>query len=420
MSNNKCANLFLILLISSISAAFSQKQLLPGELVTSDGTLLQGEINYEARKETPTSFEFRHQNGTVTTYTAENAQSLTIYLDDDVKEVFTSFNLEIDFGSMDLKKLDTKAEPTLTNKTVFVRNLVNGTIELYGLIDASDKSHYFVSKGASPPKELTYRKYYYSTNPDGTVSSITTSTGVAQVKTNEGYKNELYNLMKDNSTFVAKDFEKLEFKQKALINIVDKYNNGSTYVAATETMKFRPEISAVAAIVNTKDGTFNKDIPSSFSPSLGIGLYAKIPRTSWALQNNLRFTSINAEASNRTAANADNYEITTYQFSYIKLHTMFRYIHPLNSGTEIYFQGGMLNGFLVKEKVLTQRHFYTSDTETLADQSDKKMERGIVVGAGLGKKNIYLGLDYEISNGFRFSVFNPIFTTLYFTGTYRF
>ena len=416
----KYTYLFLAIFIYSISAAFSQKQLLPGELVTSDGTLIQGEINYEARKGTPTSFEFRHENGTTTTYTADNTQSVIIYLEDDVKEVFTSFNLDIDFGSMDLKKLDTKAEPTLTNKTVFVRNLVNGTIDLYGLIDANDKSHYFISKESSSPKELTYRKYYYSTNPDGTVSSITTSTGVAQVRTNEGYKNELYNLMKDNSTFVAKDFERLEYKQKALITIVDKYNNRSTYVAANETIKFRPEVSAVAAIVNVKDGTFNKEVQSSFSPSLGIGVYAKIPRTSWALQNNLRFTSFNKEASNRTAANADNYEVTTYQFSYIKLHTMFRYIHQFNSGTEIYFQGGMLNGFLVKEKVLTKRHFYTSDTETIAPPPDKKIERGIVAGAGVGIKKIYLGIDYEMSSGFNFSVLQPTFKTIYITGTYRF
>lgn len=407
-----------VCLILSTASLYGQKKLLKCEVIDNSGNTIIGQIEHKSTNRTPAYFDIVDSNNAIQSYSAKDIRSMTIYFENGNKDIYASFNVDVDFSSLDLKKLDTKAEPTLVNVTVFLRTLVNGKINLYGLFDDSDKRHYFVSKDGNSPKELTYRKYYYSVKgPDLPVTELTASTGVSQIKINTSYKNELFNLMSDNSQIEKKAYEDLEYKEKDLVDLVTSYNgNSATYIRPVERSVVGLEVKGGVALVASR-GTF-VEFPTAIGASFAFGLNLTIPRTQWSFQNDFRYLSANAER--RLGADPNNYDVHSYDMNYLKLQSMFRYSHQINPTTGLYFQGGMLNGYAVKQKVSITRHFYGTEAELSGIGAPKKFERGLLIGAGVGVRNIYLGLDYEISNGYRYSIFDATFKNLYITAGYRF
>lgn len=412
-----------IFLFLTNNSLLAQSNFLNGEIVTNTGAVVSGQIDYKKWIKSPISVTFQAPDKAIQVLTPQDLRAFTVILEDGSKQIYSSFTVDIDFASLDLKKLDSKAEPDLVNKAVFLRNLVNGEINLYSLVDESDKRHYFISKGETLPKELTYRKYYYvKDRPDLPITDLRTSTGVNQVKINAAYKNELYNLMADNQQIKKEVFEKLPYKEKELVELVDTYNGESSYVRPFEKMIFRAEIKAGIAVVNfTPKNIFSGyDFPPHTGPSFGIGLNASIPRTQWSIQNDLRYAKYQTERRLEFSGD-DYYEVVSLNFAYLKLQTTARYQIDLNNKVKPYLQGGILNGYLIKDEISTKRYFYgeESNLETAGDPD--KLEQGLIFGGGIILNKITAGIDYEISNGFAHgSNAKTIFKNLYLSVGYRF
>lgn len=418
MNSLKISSITLSLLIMTATLQDVRGQWLPGELVTAGGKTLNGNVNYGNWRKNPKIIEFQEGGGLAKEYSASEASQVTIHLGNGEKEIYAGHEVAIDFSSLDLKKLDSKAEPDRIVQTVFLRTLVIGKVNLFGLTDANGKNHYFASKGPATPQELTYRKYYINKEvADGSTKDMRTSTGVADVMVSSRYKNELYNMMTDSPTLKKEDFESLEYKEESMINLVSRYNGQSNYVWTPEKIGFSLDVLASVAFINQRDDIFNVPIPARTSMGPGLGLNLDFPRSRFSIQNNLRYTMF--RYSKKTESGTDNYEIVNFTFNYVKLQNLFRYDLPISSNMSMYFEGGLLSGILFKEEVLTQRHFYGSDSEVMRDSFGKKGERGLVFGTGVRVNKFYLGADYEMSSGYRFSFLQPTFKTLYFTLAYR-
>lgn len=408
----------LLFLSISIYNCFGQEGFLKGEITDIEGQLTSGEIEYGYWLQTPAAINFKQADGVVKAYGPKNIRSFKVYLPNGVEEIYSSFNVDIDYSPLDVKRLDSNPKPDLVNATIFLRHLVNGTINLYELVDSNNKRHYYVAKGEDSPKALTYRKYYYlEGGPDVSYTNLKTSTGVAQIKTNDAYKNELYNLMADKGPVKKSKFENLPYKESVFVELISAYNGESSYVRSKEKTVVSFELKTGLALIKhiPIDG---ESAGKKVSPTYVVGINLTIPRTRWSVQNDFRF--FNYRQNNKIEQSIENYEIVEQDFTYLKLQTMFRYTYNTAGQAKIYFQGGVLNGYLSKVNSTSTRYFHGSESVTRMDENLKRLESGIIYGAGVQIKKIFAGIDKEVSNGYQFSIFDPTFKNLYVTLGYRF
>lgn len=72
--------------------------------------------------------------------------------------LFVSHEASIEVSPVDVSKLDMKRNPSFENKTVFLRLLLDGQIDLYEYSNKS-KSQFFYAKDDGPIQPLIYKKY---------------------------------------------------------------------------------------------------------------------------------------------------------------------------------------------------------------------------------------------------------------------
>ncbi len=193
----------LLLMLANI-AAFGQINFEPGYFINNKGEKTTCLIKNIAWKNNPEEFLYKMAEGTEE-QTAKLADIQEFSVENTYK--FKRFEVKTELSSYYIDKMSRVKEPEWVTKTLFLKVLVEGTLNLYAY-EQNDIIKYFYSTGDHSKAEQILFKNYIS---EGVIGE------------NNHYKQQLFNLMRDKFNDINK-FEKLKYKRETLVKLFSEYN----------------------------------------------------------------------------------------------------------------------------------------------------------------------------------------------------
>jgi len=198
MRNILVVYLFLLAGISGFAQAKFQK----GYFIDNSGKKVEALIQNELWTTNPSNFNYKFaENGNTLTATVENTQEFGIYK----RFKYIKAEFKIDDASDNEDELSTNKTPNYSNKTGFLKVLVEGDqLKLYEYLSAKQQRFYY-QKGLKPIVLLSYHKYK---NSNG------------EIRVNSAYKGQLSTNVITNCATIDISYSKAQ-----LGNYVKSYNN---------------------------------------------------------------------------------------------------------------------------------------------------------------------------------------------------
>ncbi len=196
--------LFTTILLSTISA-FSQTNFESGYIIQPDGTKVDCLIKNEDWKGSPTTFIYKiGENGETKTGNINNVTSFG----STQSFKYVKATVEIDQSNDNVNSLSDVRNPIMKKETLFLKVLVEGKASLY-LTQNANVTRYLYSLDDGAIEQLIYKRFV-------TISK--------QIGKNERYKQQLATNLICNG-LSERNFEDLQYKTNALVNLIIKYNN---------------------------------------------------------------------------------------------------------------------------------------------------------------------------------------------------
>ncbi len=151
-----------------------------------------------------------------------NPRVIHYKLDQNSKLQVSDISLIKEFGSlsdyifkrydvlMDVSKtneIDNVKSFTFYSKTLFLKEIVSGSANLYSYNDSGSMKYFFNTNPNETPVQLEYKRYSFGT----------------EIFVNNNFRQQLFNTLKSDK-LQQSDFDKLEYRSTSLIKIFQKYN----------------------------------------------------------------------------------------------------------------------------------------------------------------------------------------------------
>jgi hypothetical protein len=387
-------NVLICLLLLVSQNAISQQNFIPGYIISLNGDTLRGYIDYRNWNKNPDKVIFREFSG----------NKAAIYLPNEIlafgikDEYYVSATVSIETSPRNTDGLNYDKAVHLQTVTTFLQAMITGKKSLYhGFYSARD---YFYIKQDSTYDLLLYKMY------------LTGQGDNSMMNENKAYLGQL-NYYLGDCPEIEDRLKKTDYKLQDLLSLFEYY-----YEQTNSLVSFKREVEKLRAETGLlAGGTLTSLVfsgPSYFtqtdfnlSVNFTAGLYCDliIPRNQgkWSFNNELILTSYNVSGT-YTEGTENQYTTTTTElgYTYLKINTLVRFKYPVGQ-TYIFLNGGLSNGFVVKETnhetVFTK--FYTSETteEGIAIDDSRKYELGFLVGGGLKAGRYSAEARYERGNG---------------------
>jgi len=412
----------LLLIVLFQKNAECQQNFKDGYVVNLNNDTVKGQINYRNWDKNPTRVEFRKDAAAKAVY----YKPIEINAFNVAEENYISAIVSVEKSPYKTNELSNSADFEFVKDTVFLEVLATGNKPIYYLKDNDGKINFFI-RGDNGIEILLYKEYINETD------------GIRTINTNEGYKERL-RIYLNECPGVEKKIQRMSYTLNSMQDLLIGYyvckGVGPDFQKKKE--KNKSELGIFAGLSLTKL-RFN-------SPATAIHevAYTSFPQsTAFAggvfynvyLARNLNKFSINNEliySSYKTDGIYENYSTPvttkkttiTFDFSYIKLNTLFRYTYPVNMAY-IYINGGISNGWAVREKNLQKEVTLYNNTETVKEgpalNDVRKYEQSYIIGLGTKYKNYSFEARFESGNGMsEYSNLNSAVKRYFFLLGYRF
>lgn len=190
-------------------SGYSQTKFESGYYIKNDGTKIDCFIKNMDWRNNPTKFEFRRfSDSEVQQETVDRIKKFMI----SDKVVYERFTVEIDTSSTLARSMDFDKNPKFKDKTVFLKALVKGNANLYAYRE-SLVVRYFYALNDETPKPLIYKKYLFYNKKNGH----------EEIKVNNQYRRQLWMDLKCDK--ITPQLEGIDYNEKELISLFEKYNN---------------------------------------------------------------------------------------------------------------------------------------------------------------------------------------------------
>lgn len=169
--------------------------------------------------------------------------------------------VKIDYSSNNINQLTTDRNPKWKTKTVFLKVLTEGNATLYHYSSSGIYRFFFSSMENKAIEQLVYIKYISNENIVQGTDNFDSS-----IQTNSLFKNQLFSNLKCNSLTQA-DFDNLTYTKKALMKIVEKYNNcnGNSSSVSYEKKDLTKESFLFKLTPSINLATFTIDDPNKYN-----------------------------------------------------------------------------------------------------------------------------------------------------------
>ncbi|OVE57413.1 tRNA modification GTPase [Chryseobacterium mucoviscidosis] len=192
-----------------ISAAFFNAQIKfeKGYFVNNSGQRSEVLIKNLDWKSNPTEFEYKTDESSAETKkeSIKNIQEFGV----DNEQKYIRKSVMIDLSSDQLQEMSYEKKPNFTEKTVFLKYIIDGKADLF-YYEHDDLERFFFSVNDSEVKQLVYKPYYIESSSIGY---------------NEEYKKQILDNLKCGIDLT--EINRLNYKSKDLTKIFLKYNECS-------------------------------------------------------------------------------------------------------------------------------------------------------------------------------------------------
>lgn len=283
------------------SRLIAQSKLSKDYIVTQNSDTIQGIIEDKQWKLNPKRIKFKKEiSDPSTVYTTSQLKGFYV---SNSNEHYKSTLVSIDHTPYELSELITPKEigrrykEFLKTDSVFLRQLVQGKVNLFILNEGGSKTHFYIQKLPQDTiVELLYKRFLQET-PMGTV-------GNNQIGVMEGYKQQLQEYFEDSPSTRPK-INSTKYEETSLINLFNFYN-GLAHPVNSNLQKVTRSRSDFYLLVGGTSSqlSFQTDetspqylnqvkFKSSFKPTINMGLDWIFPRLnqSWSWYNELGYRS---------------------------------------------------------------------------------------------------------------------------------
>jgi hypothetical protein len=403
---------FLGILIFQLS--FSQKNYLPGYLISLNGDTIKGFVDYRGWETNPNKIDFRSANNEDKSYTPSRIKGFGV-----ADEIYESAIVKTEIGATSVLEFK--------NDSTFLRTVFQGGKSLYFYKDKDQGRGRFYIKDNSTYELLLY-KTYPKEQDDGGFS--------VQVE-NKKYIGQLLVYLKDCPN-IQRKLNQLVYTKRGMEKLfLYYYECTHSKISFQKKEKIDLEFGAVAGISITSlkfsgDPNYgdlintNYQSPLNFSGGLFLNVVMPGNQKKLALYNELLYSSFEANGQSKDVVNLNQYTVTSSKFgnTVLKINNLVRYKYPVGKAF-LFFNGGLSSGFVISETNYKRAAytFYSSTTVTDGDAmvSPKKFEIGFVGGLGVSLNKYCLDLRMEKSSGFSpYLNLHENITRYYFLLGYRF
>lgn len=338
-----------LLLLTGIS--YAQINFEKGYFVANDGTKTNCLIRNMDWLNNPTKFDYKiSENGDVKTETIGSVIEFGVS-----NLIYKRFTVNVDQSSQQIATLDSRRNPNFSQKTIFLKLIVEGDFNLYQYVDGNLNLFFYDSNGMIID-QLVYKRYLVDRDKIGV---------------NNMYQQQLSNSLKCNA-IQLRDIESLDYTIDDLSSLFEKYNTCMGYEYAKEKTTFNKGLLKL----NLKAGfTLNSfKIPSrgitnpspnefDFGPILGYQIGTEVEyvfgfnKNKWAIFMEPSYNSFESES---TSLNY-NPETVTFSYSTFELPIGVRHYFFISNTSRIFVNGSYVWIFNANSKFTTSRPGFEID-----------------------------------------------------------
>ena len=357
--------LYLILFFSfygvSINAQIQEEH--QGYIITLDQDTLNGQIIFKDKKTNPEQVIFL------------NKRKETIYTPDKIMGfgisnglIFESAKIKYSTNPYQINRLSESKEILWGEKTVFLRTLLLGQLNLYEYVDETLKLHFFTKKD-NVYDELINLKY----KKEGKIAEI------------NKYKNQLKILMQDCRD-MFEPINKTKFRKEAIQSVIKDYhqckNQSILYIHKKE--KLGLDVSFYSGIslstYSLKNHPSIPDVKTNSGPNFTANLDFEyvIPRNNktWSIVTGIGYRSYQVEPGKNL------FELSDQSLEYLRLNaTLKKIIFSKKIKIGLYF--GINNSFTLNKA-----------------RPEMSNEQGLLIGLNSQIKNFKFDVRFENANGY--------------------
>lgn len=391
--------LFVLVSLSIFHSAQSQKNIVPGYIVSLEGDTISVDVDYRIWSQNPKKVTF-FIDGTEVTY---NGTEILGFGMEDL--FFKGAIVQTNISSRDPYTLESTVKPNIRVDTVFIQGLLTGPKSLYMATNQFGIQNFYLESDGTLTL-LEYKKYildYELNDPN--------DNGNDRVALNQKYIGQLTVLLGDCPE-INKILQSISYTENSLRKVFSKYYQctGSSVVLNSELNGWKSRIGVIIGFTNTNVNF--KNTPSSprfsranfeatFGYTFGVHLEFLKPKRRWSLSNDLIYNSflIKGEGTsvNGIFIRSNNF---TYGLDQITANAMGRYLVFETNSSKIFLSSGLSFSYTIGS---TNINNYTVNigspgTEKAFDAVNKS-ELGFIGGLGINKNKLTFEARYESSNG---------------------
>jgi len=396
--------------------AFSQKNYIPGYVITNNNDTLLGFVDYRNWQYNPDMIRFKTSlDDSPVSFSPSDIAEFKVE-----GEIYVSGIINTEISPRNSNRLNKYPQLNIKADTTFLQTLVSGNKSLYSYKNFDTGENFYI-KQDSGFDLLIYKRY------------IEQRDGQSVITENRKYLNQLTLYLSDCETINSK-LNNTSYEKNSLIKLFQYYykNSPSGVSFQRDMEKIRTEIGFLAGVSSTslefKSNSYAFLVEAGFNTSVnfssGIFLDLILPRMQgkWSINNEVLFSTYNVKGSYNGYDNENNYWETTTEisYSYLKINNMLRFKYPAGP-LFLFLNGGISNGFAVSENDLTKLYTTDSVEEEFTLDDPRKYEQAYILGAGLKFNKLSLEFRYEKGNGMSTYVdLNSLTKRYYFLLGYRF
>lgn len=344
----------LIILFTSSFTSFAQVTYQKGYIVTKEGVKHECVIRNADWFNSPSSIEYKLEEGEVVTGTVETLSEFRVY----GFEKYVLSEVEIDVSPI---QFDTKRDPSWEKRNVFLRVLVDGPATLLDYNSTETQKRFFYTVNGSPARQLIYKEYYYSTR---------------QLHKNQTYVGQLRADVWCEG-FNTSSLKAMRYAEKPLVQYFKKANEcrGGVHdesIASEESkaqrrklnLSITPGVSQWNALLTNYASSRTTDFPSAMSARLGLEaeFIFGFGRNKWACFIEPTYESYEGKVD-RSILN----------YSAVELHIGIRHYFYLGNDLSIHVNAGIIPANLL-----------TIDEEYRVPAEIKRIQEGLSFTGGVG------------------------------------
>lgn len=313
--------------------------------------------------------------------------------------------VQVDITPSRIEELLLVTKPKLLTDTVFLLELVRGSINLYHLSDENHKNHFFIQQKNGSIEELIQRNYLVTKNRQ------------QMLGTYNQYKDQLQYSFLTECPALQSRIKQTPYSKTALKTLIEQYNLCLNPKAHTE-IKLENQhklMFGFLAGANSTRYTFkgadaympNTKFDKQQNPMIGLAFQVALPynRQKWSIYNELAWKRHYSKSTyEHTDRWIDEKSSITIKANYVGLTTLLRYSW-INKNYQPFINAGFAINRAVNldMQLQTQRNFYTYQTSydgPYQENHRRNVEIGVVGGAGVKIRKMAAEIRYERANGF--------------------